>query len=280
MKITYYGTAAGAGIPEMFCSCRVCENARRVRGAEIRTRSQAVIDDRLGLDFPVDALMHTLHGGLDMRKVRHVLITHNHHDHFMGADAISRPLWEGEPMRFYASEKSGRGFKNAIDNNEKAYREGKRIRTSNYIPEMHFLELFTPTEIGGYTVTALRANHAEATDGVVYLIEGEKNVLWLHDTGLLPEDTKDYLKHCGLRFDFVSMDCTLARGNPITAHHMDLDRCIETAAFLREWGGIDEKTTLALSHIGHLVERTHEELEAEAAPYGFTVVYDGKTYEF
>lgn len=280
MKITYYGTGAGAGIPEIFCSCRVCEHARRERGANIRTRSQAVVDDGLGLDFPVDAFLHTLYGGLDMRKVRHVLITHGHHDHFMPADAISRPLWEGEPMRFYASEASGRGMKNSIDSAERAYREGKRIRTSDYMPEMHFLEMFTPVEIGGYTVTPLRARHAEAIEALLFIVQGEKNILWCHDTGLLPADTVEYLKSCGLQFDFVSLDCTLQRGNPISKSHMDLDRCIETADFLRECGCITEKTILALSHIGHLVERTHEELEQEAAPYGFTVAYDGKTYEF
>lgn len=280
MKITYYGTGAGAGIPEMFCSCRVCEHARKVRGAEIRTRSQAVVDDCLGIDFPVDALMHTIYGGLDMRKVRNVLITHGHHDHFMSADAFSRPLWEGEPMRFYASEKSGRGMKNTIESNEKAYREGKRIRTSDYAPEMHFLDMFTPLKIGGYTVTPLRARHAEAIDAMVFIIQGEKNVLWLHDTGLLPDDTRAYLKACGIHFDFVSMDCTLARGNQITKSHMDLDWCVKTADFLRECGCIDGTTILTLSHIGHLVERTHKELEQEAAALGFTVAYDGKTYNF
>lgn len=280
MKITYYGTGAGAGIPEMFCSCRVCEHARKHRGPNIRTRSQAVVDDCLGIDFSVDAFMHTLYGGLDMRRVRNVLITHSHHDHFMPEDTFSRPLWKGEPMRFYASEKSGKGMKNIIENTEKAYREGRRIRTSDYTPEMHFLEMFTPVEIGGYTVTPLRARHAEAVDAMLFIIQGEKNILWCHDTGLLPEDTKEYLKNCGIRFDFVSLDCTLARGNRITKSHMDLEWCIETAVFLREIGSIDKHTTLALSHIGHLAERTHQELEQEAAEFGFTVAYDGKTYEF
>ena len=281
MKITYYGTAAGAGIPEMFCSCRVCENARRVRGAEIRTSSQAVIDDRLGLDFPVDALMHTLHGGLDMRKVRHVLITHNHHDHFMGADAISRPLWEGEPMRFYGSEKSIVGFRRGIDASEQAYREGRRIRTSNYVPEAHYLEMFTPTEINGYRVIPLRAHHAENVEAMNFIIgKNGKNVLWAHDTGLFHPETKEYLKDCGIRFDFVSLDCTLARGKQITKSHMDLEWCAETAAFLREIGCIDESTIIVLSHIGHLVERTHEELEQEAAEFGFEVAWDGRVFEF
>ena len=46
MKIKYYGTSAGAGIPEIFCNCRVCNYARENKGKDIRTRSQAVIDEK------------------------------------------------------------------------------------------------------------------------------------------------------------------------------------------------------------------------------------------
>ena len=51
MKITYFGTGGGAGVPEIFCSCRVCEVARQRRGRDIRTRSQAAINDDLIIDF-------------------------------------------------------------------------------------------------------------------------------------------------------------------------------------------------------------------------------------
>ena len=78
MKLTYYGTGAGAGIPEIFCDCRVCRYAREKGGKEIRSRSQAVIDGVLSLDYPVDTFLHTAFYGLDMRKVKNVLITHGH----------------------------------------------------------------------------------------------------------------------------------------------------------------------------------------------------------
>ena len=59
MKIKFYGTSAGGGIPEIFCYCRVCEYARQHGGKDIRTRSQAVIDDCLGMEYPVDTFAHT-----------------------------------------------------------------------------------------------------------------------------------------------------------------------------------------------------------------------------
>ena len=50
MKITYYGTAAGEAWPGVFCQCHVCQEARRLGGKNIRTRSQALIDGALLLE--------------------------------------------------------------------------------------------------------------------------------------------------------------------------------------------------------------------------------------
>lgn len=278
MKITYYGTSAGGGIPEIFCSCRVCRYARENRGKDIRTRSQAVIDGRLGIDYPVDVFMHTLHGGLDMRPIHHILITHGHHDHFLQADVLSRPLGVTEPLRFYCSEQTGQSLRHAVEVREENYRTGRTVKTCDFPVEVHYLQMFTPAEILGYQVIPLKARHAENLGSMMFVIRsGETSVLWAHDTGRFPAETVEFLKNSGIRFDFVSLDCTLKRGERITAAHMDLDLCIEMAALLRQNGNADGNTRFMLSHIGHLVERTHEELEKEAAEAGMEVAYDGLT---
>ena len=46
MNIQFLGTAAAEGIPALFCKCRVCQNALAVRGKEIKTRSQAIVDGK------------------------------------------------------------------------------------------------------------------------------------------------------------------------------------------------------------------------------------------
>ena len=43
---------------------------------------------------------------------------------------------------------------------------------------------------------------------------------------------------------------------------------------LAKMGRINENTVCILSHIGHLIERTHEELSEEAKEFGFIVAYD------
>ena len=63
MKLTYLGTAAAEGWPAAFCNCDGCRAARRLGGRNIRTRSQALVDDALLLDFPCDAWLHALRQG-------------------------------------------------------------------------------------------------------------------------------------------------------------------------------------------------------------------------
>ena len=78
LKIRYLGTAAAEGVPGVFCQCALCQHARRAGGRDIRTRSQALVDERLLIDFPPDTYLHTLYGGLELWKIHSCLITHNH----------------------------------------------------------------------------------------------------------------------------------------------------------------------------------------------------------
>ena len=45
MKLQYLGTAAAEGIPAVFCECENCIKSKENGGRNIRTRSQALIDD-------------------------------------------------------------------------------------------------------------------------------------------------------------------------------------------------------------------------------------------
>lgn len=51
MKLTYFGTAAAEGWPGIFCHCVYCERAKQLGGKNIRTRSQALLDDTLLFDL-------------------------------------------------------------------------------------------------------------------------------------------------------------------------------------------------------------------------------------
>ena len=274
MKIKYYGTGAGAGIPELFCSCRVCAYARKNGGKDFRTRSQAVVGD-LMIDFPVDAHAHALFYGIDMQEYRDVLITHDHPDHFSRLEINSRFQDDGE-WRFYLPPDSAEPERK---------RQAAILASNKQIPPRRAVTVldaapFETMTIQGYHVTALPANHVKNLQCVLYLIEKDgKTVFWAHDTGLLPEETVEYFRKRKVHLNAVSLDCTLKRGDPITPAHMDILQCKQTADMLRSFGCIDDSTVIILSHFGHLVERTHQELVEEAVEFGMIPAFNGMEIE-
>ncbi len=269
MKITYYGTGSSLGVPEPFCSCRVCEHARSRGGRDIRTRSQATVD-HLMIDCPVDCLLHTLYYGLDMRKYRHVLITHTHFDHYFENSMLSRYTDESN-WTFYLPAPSAEAERTRTQTAVAACKTNPPRRA----PDILESALFTPMEIGGAKITPLPAQHEKKKGAVLYLIQnGGKALLWVHDSGFLPDETIAYLKEHPVRLDAVSLDCTLARGQRIASIHMDILQCAETRKLLMDIGCADENTKFMLSHIGHLCGQTYDEMCEEAREFGFIVAYD------
>ena len=86
MKLTYLGTAAAEGWPALFCRCEYCMKALERGGKNLRTRSQAMVNDDLLIDFPADSFSHMQQNGLDFSAVKNLLITHSHMDHFSPSD--------------------------------------------------------------------------------------------------------------------------------------------------------------------------------------------------
>ena len=78
MKITFLGTAAAEGFPAFFCNCEYCQTARAIKGKNIRTRHQTLINDDLLIDLPADTYLHALNNGLRFDKVKHLILTHAH----------------------------------------------------------------------------------------------------------------------------------------------------------------------------------------------------------
>ena len=112
MKIKYLGTAAAEGIPAVFCECETCQKAMSLGGKNIRTRSQALIDGKLLIDFPADTYIHSLMYGIKLCDIKHCLITHSHSDHLYPEEISMRNtnvfshLKEKTPITFY-SDQSG-----------------------------------------------------------------------------------------------------------------------------------------------------------------------------
>lgn len=257
----------------MFCSCRVCENARRQRGRDVRNRPMALLDDELCIDLPCDARSSFLMQQAEARKIRYLLVTHNHYDHFLAANLLSRP--EGaQPLKLFISRESGQEILQ-MTHRARSAPEKPGMRPI-CVPEIHFAEPFVTFSCGKFLVTPLPARHDRSVGTLNFLITAEeKTVLWLHDTGPLLDKTVDYFQTKPCHFDFVSMDCALPCGVPVSNEHMDILHCKKTVDLLRKLSCVNDKTAVYLSHIGHLVGCTHEELSEQARQLGFHVAYDG-----
>ena len=275
MKLKYLGTAAAEGIPGMFCNCRVCRNALEVRGKEIKTRSQALLDDKIQIDFPADTYMHIINYGLDLRNIHHCIITHSHSDHYYPEDfwcrykGIAYDIAE-EPLNVYVTEA---GYNEAFDRVEDI-ENNPRVKILKIIP-------FEPFDIEDYHITPLAANHDAKTDPVIYIIEHNgKNLLYANDTGIFPDSTWEYLEKFGKMFDFVSLDCTGMACKNWRNGHLCLDTDKEVYDRLTEIGVCDNNTIAYVNHFSHNGKLTHEELVIEAEKYGFLVTYDGLEVDF
>lgn len=278
MKIKYLGTAAAEGIPAIFCECDVCKRALEAGGKNIRTRSQALIDGKLLVDFPADTYMHMLMYKLNFAEIEHCIITHSHKDHVYPGDLemrshnLAHTITERPALNVYGTRPVERAVipglyeRRMLENNEAAFIG---------------IKPFIPFEAGGYRITPLQATHDVLSGPVIYAVENDgKTLLYGNDTCYFCEETWSYLKDNKLRFDYVSLDCTGGINNLNYKTHMNLDLCIKTKKRLLDIGSADDKTIFCLNHFSHHGGGViYDDFVPIAEKAGFIVSYDGMEIE-
>ena len=272
MKITYLGTAAAEGFPAVFCNCEYCREARRLGGKNIRTRSQALINDDLLIDLPADTYSHFLNNNIEGDKIKYLLVTHSYADHFYerelqmrhGVYAHNR---RADRLRMYCSK----GAETKMKNLEFVER---------FSVDFDAISPFDTVNMGDYTITALPARHFEGDGAVFYIIRGEKTVLYAHDTGYFYEEVFDFIKDKGFTFDLVSLDCTNV-DIPISdeGSHMGIDNIQRVVKRLQDMGAVTDKTVKVINHFSHNANPLHRILEERVKDMGFAVSYDGMSIE-
>ncbi len=276
MKLQYLGTAAAEGIPAIFCECETCVKSRQAGGRNIRTRSQALIDDTLLVDFPPDTYMHLLTYNFPLSQIKSCLLTHSHYDHLYIDDLVMRKngfshIPNKEPLVFY-SDKSGFDMISNIKAN---------TGTTDEIVKVNQIELYREFDVEGYKVTALRAAHAESSSPVVYLIEKDgKTLFYSNDTSEYPDESMEYLKSLKKPIDLISFDCTEACSDTNYVGHLTLNRCIALRDELIRMGAADENTVFVLNHFSHNGKDVlYDDFKKIASEHNFEVSYDGMIIE-
>ena len=277
MKITYLGTGAAEGVPAVYCNCETCRAARAMKGREIRTRTQVLIDDVLSVDYPPDAYAHSLRFGTDLSAISDLLVTHTHMDHFYAHDFVLRGYryacaMTQPALRIYGNDEVRKVMAECT---RREMREDVRAGI-----EIALAEPYRPFRAGAYDVTPFPAVHTRDEISLLYLIERDgKAYLHLHDTGLPPEGMFLYLKENGKRVSLVSLDCTFLDRAPSSGRHMGLRENGMVADRLRHDGVAGGDTAFVIPHFSHNSDPLSGRAERLAAERGFVAAYDGMTLE-
>ena len=277
MKLQYLGTAAAEGVPALFCTCDSCRLARELGGKNIRTRSQAMVDDTLMIDFPADTNHHCMTNNIDLTNIHHFIITHVHSDHLYPKDLhfLCRgyaDFPEDHPPYHFWGGKEMVELLTPYTQLEKM--DGRLI--------LHELQTGVPTMVGEHLVTALPAQHGTETPYIYIIEKGGKAMLYAHDTGALRPEVWDYLFKTKQHLDLVSMDCThgsrcITKEN---AGHMGFVNIQETCAKLEQQGYIDYFTLRVVNHFSHHNPDVNYVNRAVYEDRRFMMAYDGMEVEF
>ncbi|WMJ22485.1 MBL fold metallo-hydrolase [Paludicola sp. MB14-C6] len=271
MKLTYFGTAAAEGWPALYCNCDSCKTARKLKGKDIRTRCQALVNDDLLLDFPPDTYLHVLNYGLDLDKVTDIVVTHAHEDHLYVQDLANRqigycPVRAPHMLNLHGNER----VKELFDDLHKLpYNESLET-----VVQMHVLEEYKPYKIANYTVYPMVADHSNLEKCFIYVIVDQdgKSLLYAHDTGYLKEEVWEFLKK--FKLDLVSLDCNHGKLES-ERNHMGIECCAKVKQRLIDGGYTKPDTKFVVHHFSHNCKfLSHEEIEQAASKYGFLVSYD------
>ncbi len=276
MKFQYLGTSASEGVPAVFCECEMCNEVRRRGGRDLRTRSCAVINDKVMLDFGPEAYVQSVRFGVHLSKIRHLLVTHPHTDHFQMNNFPLRGGFWG--MNLCEDVMTVYGGKEVFE------RVSEYLETGREVTRPHFaakkLTAFEPFEDDEYKFIPLRAQHDPSIECLFYLVEDKKEnkrVLYIHDTENDIDDSLDFIK--GIHCDMVSFDCTMARGFVKKGErHMGIQNDLLVRDKLIENGVVDSSTRLVCSHICHH-KGFYDDLARDFAKEGFELAYDGMIIE-
>lgn len=277
MRILYMGTAAAEGWPALFCACPICREAREKRGRNLRTRTQALVDGDLLIDFPPDSYAHAATYGINFGDIHTLLVTHSHMDHWFPTDFVHRNelFAHGAEgcLDIYGNEAVHRAYVDALSIDRfKPHPVDDVIR-------FHMVHGGDSFRAGGWEITAVPADHDKREECLIYICrKGGKALLYGHDTGVdLTEEAWRLLG--GQCYDLISLDATMGLES-LGRYHMSLAEVERFMGRLEEMGAIDDRTVRVINHFSHNGGLSHEQLCAWGEARGVLASWDGMTVDF
>lgn len=275
MKITMLGTAA-IGYPLTFCNCDNCKEARIKRGKSIRKRASVLINDDLLIDLGPDTQTAMTMYEKDMGRVKYLLQTHIHTDHYDEGLLCARipymAMYNHPKLEIYAHPNCLKIMSDRVNQYENAdiiSEEGsKKLKVHSNI-----INAGDVVEFGNYKVKAIETTHDIKNGALLYVInQDNKNIFYATDTPALTENALAQLK--GIRLDVVIMDHTFGNVD-YSFSHLNEKLFIEQINILKAIGCVDKNTKVYGTHISHDGMSYHEKVEQRAISNGYHIAYDG-----
>lgn len=267
MIIQLLGTGAADGIPAFFGDSRVSSHARAQGGKDRRTRSAALVDGHIKIDFGPDTFAQLVQHNLKADDWSAIVFTHTHDDHFCVSEfqymLYSFTPNEYAPLTIYGNDA-------VLQKMEERYAgfPFEVVRTQSFVPFEHL----------GYQITPILAYHKLDEDSQNLLIQREgKTFLYATDTGVWREETWEFLQ--SYKVDAMVLECTDGFVKTGYHGHLDLKEFLMITERLRNMGVLSDRSQVISTHHCHLGDATHAELEAALAPHRCQPGYDGMTFE-
>jgi len=246
MRIRLLGTGSADGWPNPFCDCDSCEAERH--SGTTRMPTSALVDDVIMIDSGPTTPYRASLGGISLRQVEHLVLTHGHPDHLAPSillwrewisDLVTLHVW-GPPM--------------AIDLCRDWVGPESPVAFHAIVPG----DILTlPTHSGAYELRAIAANHDPrghdviAGEALIYDLEspaGER-LLYATDTGPF---TAEILTAIGSReYDCVLVDESFGDTLDHGTGHFDLATLPLSLHAARDAKAITESTRVVAVHLSH-----------------------------
>lgn len=268
MRVRLLGTGSADGIPNPFCTCATCDDARQ--SGCTRASSSALVDDVIWIDPGPGAAPAAGRQATTLDRVCHVLITHGHPDHLAPEFMLWRSWIQGLPTLHV------HGPAHAIARFEHWLSPELPVSLHVVQPGDEFT---ARTDNGAYVVRAIPSAHGHgngdiyADEAVLYDITAPDThrLLYATDTGPLRELSLEAVRNRD--FTLVLIEETF--GDRAQADgHLNIETLGSTLADLRASGAIGDKTDVIAFHLSHH-NPPPAALAAELAPLGARIVDDG-----
>lgn len=277
MKIKFLGTSSATSFPLVFCRCRVCESARVNKGKDIRKRASLLINDDMLIDLGPDITTAAAMYNINLTKIKYILQTHGHSDHFDAGHIITRlkeyAAEDVEHISLFASRETVTTLNMWLKTEEPEVDLFDSSWLDRLSLDIRYIKHGDCIKIEDYRVTPLESLHDISESSLIFIVScHDKNIMYGTDLFKISESAWDILK--SFKLDLVILDHTYGEGKN-AGGHLDAKQVTDIISRMKLEKIIDEGSMVYATHISHEGNEIHENMEKLAKVKGYHIAYDG-----